>query len=663
MVDILNSVLIKHDTGFKSLTKIALSQIVLKVIYENKNNGIVTKSIKSKLENYIGVSLNHQDIESALAHLKNESKVNFKSNKYFISESYKSVLDKSVNESENLHNDVINHWFSKSETYQDTNGKDRIYQWFNKLMVDFFKEYRYDWINDLKSKRVGGKRCHFNIEKVLSNCFDKVNIETRDKEWLVNQFSNFLDSNRSEDNELLWLYGTSMFSATLLTAKNFADDFTLDIFKDSYFILDTNILMTMGLEGHDFYYAFEHIENIFKALNITPIYFYITKEEYRRAISRKRQATVNTLDHFGYDVVKETGCGIIATAIRRQCSTVDDFIRFFDELENVPDAIFTNLKIECEDYIELHNAIEQGQYDEETIEKINKINNNRIGRNKSKNVLAHDSGLVQGAIFLNKSKKSWILTKDGTIREYANENILRNNNPIAVGLDSFIQMLAINNGNIQNSTTNFAPLFAKIVQFSLLPEKNIFKAEDLEFILDTKIEIETLKKPDIIEIARNVNKLRIQNKADEDIVLEVRRYFQTKKVDYESEKIQLETQQYELKQDKIRTSRERDNLDSELFTTKYGSTKGKLQRKIFFNWLKFIGIPVLIVVIIIAVNRFIDFNNQSFALYVSIISDVVASLIIGMWKKPKLWYTKKDLIKIKDEIRIEINKVKEKTMK
>lgn len=194
MIDVINSVFIKHDSSFKSLTKIALSQIILKIIYENKSRGAMIKTIKSKIENYIGVPFNYRDIEFALDHLRNENKVNKKSNKYFILESYKSELDSCVRESEILHKDVINYWFSKCETYISENGENKIYKWFNKLMVNFFKEYRYDWINDLKNRRFTGKRSTLNIEKILTNCFEKVKIEDQDKEWLKKQFSNFLNN-------------------------------------------------------------------------------------------------------------------------------------------------------------------------------------------------------------------------------------------------------------------------------------------------------------------------------------------------------------------------------------------------------------------------------------------------------------------------------------
>lgn len=655
MIDVLNSVLIKHDSNFKSLTKIALSQILLKIIYESKSKGINSNSLKANLESYLGISFNMADMESALNHLKLEKKINPKANRYFISESYKEVIDKSVNESEDLHKNVIDYWFSQSETYKDGSKKDNIFKWFNKLIISFFKEYRYDWINDLKNKKTYGKRKSFNIDKILSSCFENVEIVEDDKEWLKDHFVKFVESSRLEDNELLWSYGSSMFSATLLTALNYADDFSVDIFKDSTFVLDTNILMTIGLEGHELNYAFQPIENVFQSLNIHPIYFYITKEEYRRAISRKRQGTFNVLDTFGYEVLKETECGIIATAIKRLCKTKADFETFFEELENAPNKIFSTVDIKLEDYLELHNAIEVGCFDEDTQERINAISTSRTGHNKSKNVLEHDAGLIQGALYIKKKGKAWILTKDSVIREYANSNTIRDEYPIAIGLDSFIQMMAIKNGNIENSSANFAPLFAKIVQFSLLPEKNMFKVEDLEFILDTKIEIQKLRNIDIIEVAKEVNKLRINNKPDDDIALEVRRYFQSKKSDYESERVQIETRNFELEEKEKRDSKVRQKLRDELFDNKYSKRRDGVKKEININRWKLIGIPLLILIILFF--AFVFNKLKIFPLTVCILLNIVSALLLGFKFKIKLFYTKDDDLRVREETNKEIDAI------
>lgn len=658
MLDVLNTVLIKHDTSYKSLTKRALAQIILKIIYEKQFKGVTTKSIRTRIEEFTGVRFNTTDLDDAITHLRNENKINSKENRHFLKPEIKAVIDKSVEETENLQHNVISKWFGKSETFQTENGFEKVQKWFNFLLIQFFKEYRYDWINDLKQKSVRKKRNSFNLEKILNSSTEKTEIVKGDKEWLNSQFIKFIESDEREDNDLLWFYGTSMFSATLLTAKSYADDFSIEMFKESYFILDTNILMTIGLEGHELHFSYKPIEVVFQKLGIKPIYFYISKEEYRRAITKKKQAIMASFDEFGYDIIKETDCGIIKTAIKRQCRTKEDFDRFFSEIEEVPSVFCDDVKIELVDFLELHEAIETGQYDENTQEIINSINHSRTGHFKYRNVLIHDAGLVQGALFLNKKRKSWILTKDGTVRAYANETALRNDDPIAIGLDSFIQMMAINNGCVGCSPSNFSPLFAKIVQFSLLPEKNFFKAEDLYFILETNIEIQSLKKENILEIARNVNRMRILNKPEDDIALEIRRYFQKTKINYETEKTALEAENYELKQRELRTVSQKGNLESGLFNSILNQKKSVLNKVIWNNWLVLIICSAIVLLLIMyVINNYLSDSNLV-SILVSVAIQLILSIAFSKVFKLKLFNTKTDIAKIHKETEEEVNKIK-----
>jgi hypothetical protein len=660
MIDVLNSVLIKHDTNFKSLTKIALSQVILKIIYENSNQGILVKAIRSKIDEYTGTTFAIKDLEDSIQYLRNQGKVHAKEAKYFIKSDFKKSLDETVNRSEQLNKRVLEKWFSNCETAKKEDGINIINEWFNKLMISFFKEYRFDWINDLKQKAINGKKNKYNIGSLLTGSFLKSKISESDYVWLSKQFVGFLESSDIEDNELLWGYGSSMFSATLLTAKNYADDFSIEMFRDSYFVLDTNILMTLGLEGHELHYAFLPIERVFLELKIKPIYFYISREEYRRAIARKRTATFEVLDKFGYKVVKESDCGIIQTAIGRQCRTKDDFTQFFKGIEEVPEYFCDTIKLEQSDYLELHEAIENGRLDENTQTTLNDITYSRARYYKSKNVLEHDSGLIQGTLFLNKTRKSWILTKDGALRQYANKTKLRDDDPIAIGLDSFIQMMAINSGNIEENATNFAPLFAKIIQFSLLLEKDIFKVEDLYFILDTKIDIQQLKHPEIIEIAKKVNHLRLQDTPEDEIALEIRRFFQKSKVDYEAFEQKAKSDIFKLEEENRRAVGKLTALSKELFESKYFTARKKFRREIAVNWTKLIGIPSAIAGLIL----FILLNINTLSNLISVLSSIsieIIGILISLWKfKLKLRFNRNDKVQLEKLILHDIENINDK---
>lgn len=660
MKDILHSVYIKHDTTFKSLTKRALAQIILKIIFQYGGKGLPTNNLRDKIREVTGVKFTVNDITAAVNRLMHqEKKLNTKNGRHYIRQSYLSTIKKAVKESEELHENVLNHWFSRSKTYTETDGRDVIRDWFESLLIEFFKEYSRDWINDLKSsKRLGSKKMP-NIENIVGSSFRRTRVFKEDYNWLKKQFISFIESERIEDDNLLWIYGSSMFSSTLITARNYADDFGLEIFKDSDFILDTNILMILELEGFDLSYAIKSIEASFLKLNITPKYFHISKKEYLRAIGPKQDATIAALKKYDFEVIKESDCAFIQTAIRRECIEVDDFNRFFQEIANPPARFGDSLPLVCEDYLELHNAIEAGENNDTIKKDINIIYNGRTRRNKRERPKQHDAGLIAGASFIKKTKKCWILTRDGTLREYAFKKALRDDNPIAIGLDSLIQMLAINSGGVELSSTEFAPLFSRLVKASLMPEKDTFEMEDLYFIDKTRIQISELDNDKIIEVAKKVNQLRLRGTSDDDIVLEIQRMFQGSVSDISVEVEKLKAEKDKLSRYGERKEIENKNLESKLLEEEIKSRIKKLRKAVFSNWVLLLLFPVLIFIAFIFLVFFSSIQSNPIAIaLVAVLGSIVAAMIISYFKKRKLRITDKDRILIKEEARKYIAELK-----
>ena len=664
MKDILHSVYIKHDTSFKSLSKRALAQIILKIVYLSGQQGIPTNKLQQSLLKHTGVKFQVGDIDESLARLRNpDNKINTKSGRHFIKESYRESIGKAVKESENLHDDVVKHWFGKSQTYKETEGIDILKNWILKLLVDFFQEYSYDWINDLRSKQNGKKKSP-NLSVLIDKSFSKTKIVVDDFEWLKKQFVQFIESERKEDTDLLWIYGSSMFSATLLTARNYADDFGLEIFKNSDFILDTNILMILELEGFEHNYAIKMMEETFKKLNVSTKYFYISKLEYNRAIGPKRDATLAAVDKYDMAVIMESDCPFIQTALRRQCRTIEDFELFFDQIIDPPKTFGKDLILECDDYAELKQAVEMGEADDEIKSDIDKIYRRRTNHDKREKPKQHDSGLIAGAEFKKKSKKCWILTRDGTLRELAFDRTVRDENPIAIGLDSLIQMLAINSGGSELSSTEFAPLFGKLVRSSLVPEKSTFQMEDLFFIEKTRIQISELSNEQIVEIAKKVNKLRLQGVSDDDIALEIQRYFQTSVLISEDELLNLKGDKLQLTKEKERVEQESENLESTLKQKEFDEAIKRLKWKVGLSWLKIIAIPILIslsTIIIIKItplNETIDSNL--IVIVTGVLTELIASLVIIRFGKYKLSISDEDKSEVEKKVRAKMLNLKSK---
>ncbi|MEM6842301.1 MAG: hypothetical protein AAF632_08745 [Bacteroidota bacterium] len=378
----LHSIYLKHDKSFGSLAKQSLAQIALKIIYKNRERGITLSSLTESLNSFLEMKFRQEDVSIACNHLKQHKKIYQRRNKFNIHQEYLRVIDSAVSESEILHQNVLEFWFGKSQSYQTEEGKAEVANWFKELIQCFFKNYQYDWMYDLRNKKSNGRKKNLQLSDIFTSKFDRFKIHEEDKEWLIAQFIKYLKSERREDQDLLWIYGSSMFAATLLTARNYADNFSLESFRDAIFLLDTNILLILELEAFKSSYAFESIEKTFRDLNIKPAYLYVSREEYGRALNQKESSVLAAAKKYDFHILKKADCEFIQSALLRECRTNDDFIRFFSQMSILPDRIYKDVEVCCLDDETISSIVEEGANDKKIKDKINTIHFRRVHKIK-----------------------------------------------------------------------------------------------------------------------------------------------------------------------------------------------------------------------------------------------------------------------------------------
>ena len=659
MKDILHTISLRHDNTLKSLTKQALAQIILKLIFINNEKGLTVTQLRQLVKDETDVRFTQKDIIDSLRWLENDGKKIYKkATKFRIKPKYLKEIKKEVDRTNQLHNNVVSNWFKQSESYKAENGEVKVLEWFQNLMIEFFKDYSYDWIRDLKKQRGNGKKKTPNLEKIIDNSLEKSNLLEADYDWLKRQFVKFIESDRHEDNEVLWNYASSRFSATLLTARNFADDFSLDQFNGATSILDTNILMILELEDYEQSQAINTLADFFVKHDISPKYFYISRDEYGRAIGPKRSSTLKSYDEYSFGVFKETDCIFINTAIKRGCVEREDFVTFFDQIMDVPETFGGSLQLECEDNAELISVFESAENDEVLKEKINTVYKRRTENDKRETPKKHDAALYRGAEHLKKKGKTLILTRDSILREFAYEDAVRDELPLAIGVDSLIQLLALDAGGTGNTSSNFIPLFSKLVRTSLFPDKDMFKPEDLEYILESRINIMQLDDEHIIEIAKKVNKLRYNRSDDDDVALEIRRLFQMGVGDMKEE-IQKAVGDKELaKKDVAALGSSLENFKDELYDTKVENETSKARRKVQWNYVKLSFLILLISILFYFLYTNVGIETSWIVVCCNVVSDIAASFLLTILAfGNKLKIPKEE---IKERVRREINELKSK---
>ena len=107
----LHTLYIKHDGQFKTLSKIALAQLILKIVYL-KGDATSIGFIESELKTVLSSPVSKKDIEDAIRVLVRDRKLNVKSNKHFIHTTYKDQIKSEVDSINNLKAKVIEKYFS-----------------------------------------------------------------------------------------------------------------------------------------------------------------------------------------------------------------------------------------------------------------------------------------------------------------------------------------------------------------------------------------------------------------------------------------------------------------------------------------------------------------------------------------------------------------------
>jgi hypothetical protein len=610
MKKILQTIYLRFDSSSKSLTKRALADLILKIIY-SFNSSPNQDEIVKELSGVLGTTISNEKIAAAFALLLNENKITASNGRYSIDQNKKIKIDTAYNEFIDRQNRIIDKFFNDVSSQRNF-----VLQWFEDVTIEFFTEYSSEWISDLCSTTNGAvKRKHQGIQVTL----DKVtnsnnNLDPKDKDWLKKQFFKFIQSNDTDVSSILWDYGTSGFSSSLIIANTFADPISVDEFKDSKCILDTNILMYLELEGSKFKESFKSMEKVFTKLSITPIYFSITRDEFIKSMEYKKETVLRVIENYSKEIVTELDDPFINTALQRGCVSAEDFERFFDELMDIPEYLSESLEIKRYDSGELDEAIRKGQEDNQLKELINKIYKSKRHRDKKRNPLQHDAGLIAGAEFIRKQEKCFILSRDISVKETALNKPIRNEMPIAIGLDTLINVLAIDNGGTDVDPTNYAPLFASIIKLALIPEHDVFRVEDLSRMLDVQSQIADLPDDKIIDIAKELHHNQVIGVPDDEISLQLTRSFQTAKLELKNDLDKSRKEVFFEKTEKDKFIKRSERATQKLREHYTGELRDKYDGKLTKNRILIFAILPVITIIITGMIIYFASNAKSISM-------------------------------------------------
>ena len=623
MDKVLSTIYLKVKSETQTLTKSAIAQILVKILYSRQKRMSLTE-ISAAYKLFTNRKcIDEQILSELLENLCKNSEIQISAKKeYYLSPSKRKQIFKCCEDSANRTNAIIDYYFS--EVHSD---KEIIKQWFQDVTLHFFRFFSDEWISDLLKTRDAVIHSKESIKEMIERrTKDIKGVDKKDYDNLPKLFFKFLGSKDSNVTAYLWEYGTSAFSAKLISNTAGIDTLTLDVFKSSKCLLDTNILMFIKLEASKFHKALISLENSFNNLGIELGVLYITKKEFQKKIDNQRCITLKNLESFGLELTLDAKDDFTKSAIALHCRTEEDFIRYFDNLRKLPQFLNDSLEIkEVDDDKQVIDAIEKAQGSDHKKTELNSIYNSATGHDKRRSALTHDVGLIAGAESLRNNEKWFILSEEISVNNYSKKKPILNGLPLALRIETLINVLALNNGGDSFDADDYMPLFASIIQNGFQPQKDTFVQEDLYAIYEMNQQIALLPEEQKKDIVYEINEKRLKGEPDDKLKVALERAITRGKIQIHDD---LKETKELLSVSKKETQRQKDRGDNT-----YNALRNTIERQEISNYKKRILIKIglfLVGTIVIAglffiiysliKNNFEDSNSQSISFILSIIS-------------------------------------------
>lgn len=639
----LNSLFVRLDTKMQNLSEIAIGQIIVKILYGHTGS-MSKEDISNELKKLNGDKGFDSDKITNVLDLLCQKEIQVHHGMYSISKSKRDNIKKKENEANERNIRIIEKYFSRLNT-----DKTIIQDWLQDATVKFFQSFSEEWISDLKA----GTSYITSSEKSIRDMIERwtgtlKNIHKDDKVELPNRFYTFIKSSSSDVDSYLWEFGTSAFSARLIRTMHGIDDITIDTFRNSHCVLDTNILMFIALESR-YKDSFKAIERVFRDLNVSAEILYITKSEYERKINSQKSLTLNNLEEIGCELALLPNDDFTAYAKKLGCKTKADFERYFDETLALPKYIHEQVSIKLlDDSINLNNIIESAKNEQTECAKLNGMYKIIVGHEKSSSALAHDIGLLHGVNYLRNQRettndKYFILSEEISVNQYSKKSGFVNNLPLSMRVSTLINLLAINNGGDTFDATDYSSLFANIIRYRLEPPKDLFKQSELYEYYQMNAKIANLPPDRSAQILMDIHREMLDGKSKE----QIRRDLDEKIIDGELDmRTDLDNTKDELKSINNKYQRNLLEIDKmkKVFirqeTEKYDKKTKKLKRTYYIYLPLFILLLTIIAVVII--NKYYYFNIMKYwviPIFINIVTDFIIEYRCAV---PKINQRKKD---------------------
>lgn len=464
-------------------------------------------------------------LAEGLALLKLNNVAKNRAGKWKLTEDITAELNKNIKETESKEARVLQKFFPRSI------DQAKLRNWF----LDTSSEYFSSQSERLVKMFIKKEPRELGVEELVKKTVKKHSLE-KFSEDLLQGYKEFLSSDDSEVEDIIWNFMQSLLSTKLLVADISPDQISIDRYKGAKVVVDTNILLAIKLKSKKS--INKSIKALSEAMQALDMELYVTewtKQEYSNVCTAEKNNTKKIFNEYDLEIIQNTKGDFLRAALRSECENEEDIESLFKEISKLP-AEFGELSIkEIDENDTSAIKIQNTRSDialRGSIEEASKKNYVF----KVKNALIHDTLLTKFVDSKRGEGESnyFVLTLDRSMEELALTWVNEKEDPTWINFVTLIQMLAINGTGSQFDSSNLAPLVKAFIEYQGYGKFQQFKKADLIFLTNCTDRIKELPNTKVVNILQKIHRkdiTGISKKEKNALELEIQREITISKAD------------------------------------------------------------------------------------------------------------------------------------
>lgn len=441
------------------------------------------------------------DLRASIERLKKNDriieKIENREKRYILTEETKNELEELSQSAEKRINKIIKKLFE----YTDE-GYSKYKEPFIECLCQIFSELGHNYALLISDKIE--KESFFNHPSIplivgkIKKKYKDINVNS-----LNEGIISFFEDNSPDANTIKWNMAQNYYVARAIGLDPSGKLLSSELFSNSTFYLDTNIIIDSLPTVAPYHYSFQSFIKSCQHLNISLNVCQITLDELKSLTSHKSETIKKTLNQIPEETASKINDIFYKIYLSEHKKNPDlDFDSLFYIFNNPMDNLKKLYNIQLIDdkwFLES----EQNQDVKELVRRLQESSKEKKGTENFKKTAqaVHDALLLLWVKRKRSSnEKIWVLTQDTTLPSITDKS--NPERPLAITLDALLQWISPITNNIDEAKV--ASIFSEAIRYQLLPQDNFFELKDFIVFSEMEWQCKVLPAQDVEECIRYV---------------------------------------------------------------------------------------------------------------------------------------------------------------